>query len=62
MNSNESKPSDNVAGEGGASKEAFPDRVLFEKFANGRSEIQIEYLGQIYRLRATRNGKLILNK
>lgn len=25
-------------------------------------EIRIEHLGQIYRLRCTRNGKLILNK
>lgn len=25
-------------------------------------EIRIEHLGQIYRLRRTRNGKLILNK
>lgn len=28
----------------------------------GAPEVRIEHLGQIYRLRCTRNGKLILNK
>ena len=28
----------------------------------GRSEIHIRHEGQIYRLRATRNGKLVMNK
>lgn len=32
-----------------------------ELFA-GRREIQIRHAGQVYRLRVTRNGKLILNK
>lgn len=27
-----------------------------------RSEIQIRHNGQIYRLRATKNGKLVMNK
>jgi len=36
--------------------------VPFESIASGHREIVIEYRGQQYRLRATRNGKLILNK
>ena len=36
--------------------------VAFESMARGRNEVMIEYQGQVYRLRATRNGKLILNK
>lgn len=36
--------------------------VPFEAIASGHREIVIEYRGQQYRLRATRNGKLILNK
>jgi hemin uptake protein HemP len=43
------------------SLEALP-RVSFESLAQGRSEVLIEFRGQLYRLRATRNGKLILNK
>ena len=39
-----------------------PPRVAFESMAGGRNEVMIEYQGQVYRLRATRNGKLILNK
>ena len=34
----------------------------FEGLAKGKNEVLIEYHGQIYRLRATRNGGLILNK
>lgn len=37
-------------------------RIQFSELAGGRNEVQIEYRGQIYRLRVTRNGKLILNK
>jgi hemin uptake protein HemP len=36
--------------------------VAFESIASGQREVVIEYRGQQYRLRATRNGKLILNK
>jgi hemin uptake protein HemP len=36
--------------------------VAFESMASGQREVVIEYRGQQYRLRATRNGKLILNK
>jgi hemin uptake protein HemP len=28
----------------------------------GRSEVEIHHAGEVYRLRLTRNGKLILNK
>ena len=28
----------------------------------GRNEVQIRHAGEIYRLRVTKNGKLILNK
>ncbi len=34
----------------------------FEELAQGRQEIIVEYRGQLYRLRATKNDKLILNK
>lgn len=37
-------------------------RVEFEELAKGNREVVIEYEGQDYRLRVTRNGKLILNK
>lgn len=37
-------------------------RLRFLDLAGGRTEVQIEHRGQIYRLRVTRNGKLILNK
>ncbi len=37
-------------------------RISFLDLARGRTEVQIEHRGQIYRLRVTRNGKLILNK
>lgn len=37
-------------------------RLRFLDLARGRNEVQIEHRGQIYRLRVTRNGKLILNK
>lgn len=39
-----------------------PPEVAFEELAQGRKEVLIEHHGQVYRLRATRNGGLILNK
>ncbi|MCO6455341.1 MAG: hemin uptake protein HemP [Pirellulaceae bacterium] len=36
--------------------------VSFELLGKGQNEVLIAYRGQLYRLRATRNGKLILNK
>ena len=39
-----------------------PPLVVFENLAQGSQEILIDFRSQIYRLRVTRNGKLILNK
>ena len=36
--------------------------VLFSEIAGRATEVIIEYEGQRYRLRATRNGRLLLNK
>ena len=36
--------------------------VLFSEIAGGTAEVIIEHEGQRYRLRATRNGRLLLNK
>ncbi len=36
--------------------------VEFQQLAAGSREVLISHQGQIYRLRETRNGKLILNK
>jgi hemin uptake protein HemP len=36
--------------------------VRFEDLAHGRKEVVVEYENQHYRLRVTKNGKLILNK
>jgi hemin uptake protein HemP len=38
------------------------EAVVFEELARGAKEVLIEHHGQTYRLRATRNGGLILNK
>lgn len=53
----------------GDSKRGDPSRsgrsiplFRFDALCEGSKEIIIEFLGQQYRLRATRNGKLILNK
>ncbi len=40
----------------------FPKRIAFEILSDGQTEVLIEFHGQIYRLRSTRNNKLILNK
>lgn len=34
----------------------------FEQLATGADEVQITFQGQIYRLRRTRNGRLIMTK
>lgn len=39
-----------------------PQTIAFESIAQGQTEVLIEYQGQVYRLRCTRNNKLILNK
>ncbi len=38
------------------------DFVSFSQLAKGKREVLLEHEGQLYRLRLTRNGKLILNK
>lgn len=46
------------------SSEKPPQEVVvsFEELAGGRAEISIDHEGQRYRLRATKNGRLLLNK
>ena len=39
-----------------------PPLLDFEQLARGGKEVLIDFHSQIYRLRVTRNGKLILNK
>lgn len=39
-----------------------PQRILSETIFNGAKEIEIQHLDQIYRLRQTAQGKLILTK
>ncbi len=41
---------------------AEPPLFFFEVLARGAREILIDHKSQIYRLRVTKNGKLILNK
>ena len=36
--------------------------ISFSEIAGGTTEVIIEHEGQKYRLRATRNGRLLLNK
>ncbi|MBR9801939.1 hemin uptake protein HemP [bacterium] len=36
--------------------------IRFRDLAQGVTEVLVEHEGQVYRLRLTRNGKLILNK
>jgi hemin uptake protein HemP len=39
-----------------------PDNIQGEQLFNGRQEILIDHNGDTYRLRITKNGKLILTK
>jgi hemin uptake protein HemP len=39
-----------------------PPAVRFDELSQGENEVVIEYQDQHYRLRVTKNGKLILNK
>ena len=41
---------------------AFPRVVRSEEILQGETEVQIVHLDKVYRLRRTRNGKLILQK
>lgn len=36
--------------------------LTFSQLSEGKNELTIEHEGQLYRLRATKNGKLLLNK
>jgi len=45
-----------------ALSEPAPKKVTFQQLAQGAAEVLVEHDGQLYRLRLTRNGKLILNK
>lgn len=42
--------------------DAEPPRIDWQSLAAGRRQIQIIHQGQVYQLRETRNGKLILTK
>ena len=41
---------------------ARPARVRFADLAGGAVEVEVEHAGQVYRLRRTRQGKLLLTK
>jgi hemin uptake protein HemP len=47
---------------GEKAKRDAPLEIRFHELSQGNSEVVIEYQNQHYRLRVTRNGKLILNK
>lgn len=42
--------------------DAAPHRIAAEQLLQGRRSVEIAYNGQTYRLLATKNGKLILQK
>jgi hemin uptake protein HemP len=46
-----------TSGESGVVRE-----LRFEELSGGQSELIVEYGGQKYRLIATKNGRLVLNK
>jgi len=55
---------DILTGRQGADRRPPPDVSVVDSvnlFA-GRKEVEIRHAGEVYRLRITRNGKLILNK
>ncbi len=45
-----------------AARPVAQQKVSFQQLAKGAAEVLVEHDGQVYRLRLTRNGKLILNK
>lgn len=49
---------------GGAAERRLPDAPVIDSLhlLAGRNEVQIRHAGEVYRLRVTKNGKLILNK
>ncbi|TWU17369.1 Hemin uptake protein hemP [Novipirellula galeiformis] len=55
-------PADNASADGVWSKQIAPKIVRFKDLARCGDEIWIEHQGMLYRLRETRQGKLILTK
>lgn len=51
-----------VGGDDSMIHSADPRVVSFNEIAGGTAEVIIEHEGQKYRLRSTRNGRLLLNK
>ena len=61
----EIRGADSVANSDGSHREERADGerlIVFNDIASGTAEVIIEHEGQRYRLRATRNGRLLLNK
>ena len=56
-NSEEKQQSDNSRGD-----EKPPELFESHELFGNRSEIMIRHEGQLYRIRITRNGKLVMNK
>ena len=61
MNESDAVPSRSLPG-GSQQSDVSPELVQFEALAQGKSELLIEYKGQTYLLKVTKNGKLLLNK
>ena len=56
-------PTSRCEGDGEEKSQSDTQRVvMFHDIAGGTTEVIIEHEGQKYRLRATRNGRLLLNK
>lgn len=63
MNSSEEDVSDRYEKPYGSKETSgSPPVVSFSQLAQGAKEVVVEFEDQHYRLRVTRNGKLILNK
>jgi len=62
MNSDSDPPSQNDSDPADGQPAGQPPVIKSDQLLQGRSEVLIDHLGQIYRLRATRNGKLLLIK
>lgn len=45
-----------------AGASAAADRITSSQLLQGRQQIEIEHCGELYRLRVTKSGKLILTK
>lgn len=62
MDQNERLPTESPRSEGNISPSHESRTVTSEALLQGETEIQITHRGDVYRLRVTRSGKLILNK